>query len=349
MEIKDMIEANRYKLGIFVISGVIAIFAIFFTLGLSELFKPKLVFSTLFKESVQGLDSGTQIKYRGVTIGKVKSISISAEDKLIRVDMDVDLTSIRPESHIPKKERPRITDADRAKFFREFFTEEIKKGLRCRLEPAGITGMKYVEIDYYELDDHVDIPYPKNQADPNFFYIPSTPSLMSGLRTSLSDTLARIASIDFKGISDEVTASLKAAQNLFKNPDIPPLIEKMNKIAEQIEISTTNLNNSLPSDKINHIVAKFSESIEQYNKLAERTRELVEASNVPETSESFRLAARSVADIKNDMSETLSKMNEALDTITEFISYLDEDPGSVIQGKRKKEHSKEFMKPTAEK
>ena len=65
-----MIEANKYKLGIFVLTGIGLLIAGLFLLGLAETFKPKINFITYFDESVQGLEVGAAVKFRGVTIGK---------------------------------------------------------------------------------------------------------------------------------------------------------------------------------------------------------------------------------------------------------------------------------------
>ena len=60
-----MIEANKYKLGIFVLTGIGLLIIGLFMLGLSESLKPKINFMTYFDESVQGLEIGSAVKFRG--------------------------------------------------------------------------------------------------------------------------------------------------------------------------------------------------------------------------------------------------------------------------------------------
>jgi hypothetical protein len=83
---------------------------------------------TLFNESVQGLDIGSPVKYKGVPIGKVKKISIRAEDKLIRVDMEIASAPLK----ISKQRRMESID-----YFDDFMKKEIANGLRCQMNYAG--------------------------------------------------------------------------------------------------------------------------------------------------------------------------------------------------------------------
>ena len=116
---------------------------VLFLLGIATVFKPKVEFVTLFDESVQGLETGAPVKFRGVTIGKVSSVTVRPSDNLVRVDMEAELSAI----DVGKGGASIITR--KAEFFYKM-EKEVEKGLRCRLDLMGITGLKYVEINYYD-------------------------------------------------------------------------------------------------------------------------------------------------------------------------------------------------------
>ncbi len=80
-----MIEANKLKLGLFIVISMTIILGSLIALGLIEEFKEKNEIFTIFDESVQGLEEGAPIKYKGVTIGKVSKISI-LKKRYVRVD-----------------------------------------------------------------------------------------------------------------------------------------------------------------------------------------------------------------------------------------------------------------------
>ncbi|MEO5701316.1 MAG: MlaD family protein, partial [Casimicrobiaceae bacterium] len=70
-------NANYFKLGLFVIAGVGAAIALLLIIGSGRYFQPRVVIETYFNESVQGLDIGSKVKYRGVVIGDVTAISFT--------------------------------------------------------------------------------------------------------------------------------------------------------------------------------------------------------------------------------------------------------------------------------
>ena len=63
-------RANYFKLGLFVIGSIVAGILVLVIIGSGRWFERKVVIETYFKESVQGLDIGSKLKYRGVTIGE---------------------------------------------------------------------------------------------------------------------------------------------------------------------------------------------------------------------------------------------------------------------------------------
>ena len=71
------LKANYFKLGLFVVGAVVAGVIVLVVIGSGRWFQPKVTIETYFNESVQGLDIGSKLKYRGVVIGEVKSIGFT--------------------------------------------------------------------------------------------------------------------------------------------------------------------------------------------------------------------------------------------------------------------------------
>ena len=71
------LKANYFKLGLFVIGALMAGMIVLVIIGSGRWFQPKLTVETYFNESVQGLDIGSKLKYRGVAIGDVTKIGFS--------------------------------------------------------------------------------------------------------------------------------------------------------------------------------------------------------------------------------------------------------------------------------
>ena len=73
-------KTNFYKIGLFVISGMTFLVLLIIILGARSMFEKKYVVETYFDESVQGLDIGSPVKFRGVAIGNVTEITF-VQDK----------------------------------------------------------------------------------------------------------------------------------------------------------------------------------------------------------------------------------------------------------------------------
>ncbi len=316
-----MIEANKYKLGLFVLSGMFLLVLVLFLLGIATVFKPKVEFVTLFDESVQGLEMGAPVKFRGVTIGKVSSVTVRPSDNLVRVDMQAELSAI----DVGKGKSSIITR--KAEFFYKM-EKEVAKGLRCRLDLTGITGLKYVEINYY---DPLKTPLPEVVPPKGVMYIPSTPSFLRGLSANITTTLARISNIKFDEISAELLGSLKSINSFVNDPRINDLAEKIDRITDHLDVTTANLNKVMTEPNIREISDGVKKGLASINDLSKTLQKQIEDAKISETT---AVARESINETKLELSYTLNKLGEAIDSFTELVKNIDNDPSSVIRGKQ---------------
>ncbi len=153
------------------------------------------MFETYFTESVQGLDVGGAVKYRGVTLGQVTQIGIVRAEYpqaarinplsrlagMVIVRFRIDLTRIGPHA-----------DPEAA----------IKAGLRIRLASQGITGITYLELDFVNPPDL----YPPLHLTwtPSTQYIPSMPSTLTQVQDAATELLARLGQINLNGLMESI-------------------------------------------------------------------------------------------------------------------------------------------------
>ena len=157
-------EAHKFQVGVFVIVVTTIAIGTAIWLGASRFFEETKHFVTYFSESVQGLDPGAAVKYRGVPAGRIQDIRIAPDGDLIEVLMDVDV--------------------DVAKVLKGDPT------LRARLELSGITGLRYVEIERRSGDA-------LNQAPtltfkPPYEVIPSARSSFKAIQSALGDVYDKV-------------------------------------------------------------------------------------------------------------------------------------------------------------
>src|SRR4051794_29738959 len=77
------------RVGLLIVGGIALLVALIWFLAGSRISRGS-VFESYFSESVQGLEIGATVKYRGVTIGRITDIGLVsaeyADDKLIDVE-----------------------------------------------------------------------------------------------------------------------------------------------------------------------------------------------------------------------------------------------------------------------
>ena len=261
-----------------------------------------------------------------MAIGKVTRIAVrpseNGKDNLITVEMVAIPSAVDPGSvaHSDSKDA-------KEEFFHEFFTREVKKGLRCRIDMAGITGIKYIEIDYFEKHGRPKIDFKPPEGN---FYLPSTPSLFKELSKNISQALFKISSIDFKKISNEMETTLISVNRYLNDPKINKLLDRLGTISDNLEKTSKSINETLTKDKINQIIKQVQDSLRSMDELAGEVKKEIAAAKLEETTREMRTAMKTAVEMRGKISETL-------DSITELVDYLDNDPSSVIHGKQQPE------------
>ncbi len=187
-------SARYFKLGLFVLVSVAAVVTGVILLGAGALFRRTVPVETLVYESVNGLDVGSAVKYRGVPIGKVTAI-VFASSKYPESAVDRtpangdpsrairDIRGILIEMALSETAFPGESEADIVKTAKTM----IARGLRARVTPAGISGQSYVEFDILNPADN---PPPPKAFVSDVTYVPSAPSTLG----QVLDAAGQIAS-----------------------------------------------------------------------------------------------------------------------------------------------------------
>lgn len=199
-------------------------------------------YETYFRDSVQGLDVGAPVKYRGVAIGAVTQIGLSsaeygrgAPDEIRRatfrtvfVRFEIDTTRV---GQVPNSETV------------------SREGLRARIAPQGLTGQSYVELDFSNTERYPALEVPWT---PRYDYIPSQPSTLSLVQDAATVLLAKFQQVDINGLADGVlglvtdlrgtlsggdahalltqaTATLATVQKVLADADMPALSAELRR------------------------------------------------------------------------------------------------------------------------
>ena len=85
---------NHWKLGLFVLLAVVALLGALFWLGARRFHRESFAAVSYFDESVQGLDVGSPVKFRGVTVGTVAEITIAPDRRHVQVTSNIYLDAL---------------------------------------------------------------------------------------------------------------------------------------------------------------------------------------------------------------------------------------------------------------
>jgi len=233
---------------------------------------PEHFIETYLDESVQGVDVGTPFKFRGVKIGNISEIEM--------VSSEYDTPKMYVMIRVALNEKEMLLDP---KALPDRVLEQVEHGLRLKLVPQGITGLSYLEADFYPdaADDRLEIDW-----EPKYTYIPSTPAMMTLVSRSIEHISAQINTLDLKEIGENVESitsnlnlSARHIEHITKKTALASddVIENIQVAAAGLPEVTSNLTDSIVL--IQEMVGDSDQEIEKIllnlGYITEDTRELI--------------------------------------------------------------------------
>jgi len=238
------LKANYFKLGLFVIGAVIAGVILLVVIGSGRWFAPKLTIETYFNESVQGLDIGSKLKYRGVSIGDITRIGFTYN----KYELDKPMTQRARYVLVEAQIEPRLlggraaagdlTQPDAARM-------EVERGLRIRLAPQGITGTNYLEIDYVDPPPPLLAIYWK----PENIYIPSSRSTVTQFVNFAEEIIDRLHKLDIEGTLANLNRLMTTTNSRMESLDTKALSDRSVRTLAKIESTLDSIEAKKLSDE----------------------------------------------------------------------------------------------------
>jgi phospholipid/cholesterol/gamma-HCH transport system substrate-binding protein len=171
-------HVNHWKLGAFVVMGFVLALVTILVLGARSLKKSSVSYVTFFDESVQGVEVGSPVKFRGVTVGTVSAIDIAQDKRHVAITSDLAMNDLDDLGLSVGKGRDR--------------TIGVPPDLRMQLASQGITGVKFLQIDFFKIADNplptLPFPVPHN-------YIPAAVSTMKNLEDAVVHAVDRLPEV----------------------------------------------------------------------------------------------------------------------------------------------------------
>lgn len=313
-------SSNKTAIGIFtVVFGIILIASVIF-FGKYSFNRDKTEYVIYFEDSLNGLDVGSAVKFKGVKVGSVKSIKMnitgnSAEDLSVPVVIEIDHGNANtPGENLPHE---KLDDA-------------ILQGLRARLQLTSIvTGLLYVDLDFMP-GTPIILRHPKHHPTlPEIPAIPSNTSQMmkavstilqdlseakfSELSAQLKQTAGRIsaglAEIEFEKINGNVVRITESAASLLEAPELKNILVNADRLICDID----KLSNGL-TEQLSPLTGEIKLSLyELRTTLAE----------ISAATQNFRtLVAPDQGSLGQEFSDVLIQINDAARAVRALADFL---------------------------
>jgi phospholipid/cholesterol/gamma-HCH transport system substrate-binding protein len=307
---------NHYKLGLFVLLGLVASLAFVLTLGASNWSRESVLFTSYFDESVQGLDVGSPVKFRGVSVGRVAAIGIAPDQRHVMVTSELT---------VPDLERLRLGGAGESL--------AVHPELRVQLAQAGITGVKFVLIDYFDPKQHPP-PVLPFEAPPNT--IPAAASTLDTLESSVLQTADR-----FPEIAEELRGTLLRVHTLMAAVERARLPEQAGEALGQMSQSMKTLNSELDALDAGELSASVRQSLRAFDTATTRVTRLIDRLERPDgvlasAERSFTLVselARGASSVGPELELTLRELRGVARSVRRFSEELERDPDMLLKGR----------------
>jgi paraquat-inducible protein B len=340
------LKANYFKLGLFVIGAVVSAAALLIIIGSGRVFQQKITIETYFNESVQGLDVGSKVKYRGVVIGEVTKISFT----YVRYQQDKPMSERLRYVLVEAQLQPKLLGGRVATEITgaESMPAEVERGLRVRSAPQGITGTNYLEIDY------VDPPPALLPIDwtPDNAYIPSAPSTVTALVNSASEIMDRLHKLDVEGTLGNLNTLLLTTNERMAAIDTKTLSQRTDRVLAKVETVLDQLATRKLSDEALALLSEMRETNAELKKtLANpvlqklpddaaaaiaRVRAIVDDPNLPRTfahlSQTLGRLDRIVGAGESDIAVTVENLRQITDNLRDLSEDTKRYPARVIFG-----------------
>ena len=339
-----MKKVSTASVGAFVIGAfAIGVLAMLF-FGSLNFLRHQQRFVVYFKESVQGLNLGSSVKFKGVAVGKVVDLRIlydqARRNSVVEVVCEFDRNMIEDE----KGKEVDVSDQTQLKAL-------VDHGLRAQLGVVGLaTGLLVVELDFY---DPTEYPYAKNYfVDSKYTVVPPMPSTIAEFQASATEILTKIRHVDFEGIGNNLKGllvetrakvndlDLKALGNqwirtgvayedLAKSPELKETIKNLNKTLITMQSSLIQLNDTLATvneqacnngDALQAALKKSQDAMQQFSATAVTLRHFID------TQQNFG----------TDSHRALTQLSEAAESIQRLADYLERNPSSILTGRSTK-------------
>ncbi|MDR2435714.1 MAG: MlaD family protein [Puniceicoccales bacterium] len=306
-------KVNPLYVGSFVVSAVLVFILILVVFSSSTLFVPTVRFYVFFDTSLNGLDVGAAVKFKGVRIGAVEAINIIYDSDIDKacasVLLKIDATSLRT----MKNRRTSSMD------YREFYAEQISHGLAAKLSlDSVVTGKSFVALDYYPNDDER---YFKDIDGLKYQQMPSMRTDFDEFIANVDSIVKNLMEINFGEIGSSFSAFLADLRGVLSDLDLKQMSLAFSRSCEDFGRFWNN-------GKIENILQRVETVV---GKLDLRFDGVID--EISGTFSNIRKMFDENSPFMEYFRANLSQFERVLRALREFLEFIERNPNAILTGK----------------
>jgi paraquat-inducible protein B len=211
-------------IGAFVVGAIICMVAGVLLFGGGKFFTEKQPYVLFFDSSVEGLNVGAPVIFRGVQVGQVTEISAIADPETFDVRIKVMVEVVQGVIKVGE-------EGERFKDHREGVQRLIQRGARASLRMQSfVTGLLYVAVDFYP-----GTPIKLLGLDPAYPELPTVPSDLEQLKATLQQAMGELKNLPLETLFSELLGLLKRANSLLETPEIKQTLVSLHDVVDAAE------------------------------------------------------------------------------------------------------------------
>ncbi len=312
-----MEKASYFKIGLFIIVGTIIGAVGVVALGVGTIFQKKVLVETYIDESVQGLDVGSSVKFRGVQVGKVETISLTSAEYptkrryvLVRIGLTTKIFLADPGS--------------------PSFLAEVEKGLRVRLASQGVTGAAYIEADY---QDPARNPPLEIDWRPYYPYVPSSRSRITQLSESLEKILRSVENIDVGALVDGLEKSLLTITKVAEGANFDKLGGQAHAFLTEVRDTNRQLKELIGSSDIKSAFKDSAAAASGARQIIESAQAPIDQmlADLPRAAESLERMVKRLDAVTADLPDTSAQLRQTLQRMNRLIATQQQGIAATVE------------------
>lgn len=306
---------KHYRLGIFVLISVLIGIGLLVGLGAGKWFSTNARLETYFDESVQGVDIGSKIRYRGVVVGEVSGIGFTRS----YYELDKPPAQRHQYVMITARVQPALFGGKDSAFPDQVtLNREVQRGLRIKLTPQGLTGTSYLEIDF---TDPAENPSLSINWTPENFYIPTARSTVRQFVDGAQDAMVRLQRINIEETVSRLNLLLETST---KKIDSLPV--------ESIGKNLDRLSGELANAPIGQLTGEATALLAEVRESNRALQNLIADPALASAPADLAVAARRAREIMENpqLDQTMTHLNQTMGRLDRLLASRDQEIGTLL-------------------